>query len=98
MQQQDAVLKLMSAISGHCCREQWNSELLLKYGLRTDGCYLLTSIMLGGTPDYNYYAISKVLQYNQHSLAGVIYGENATAFDLTKSVTIPANAAIGHDV
>ncbi len=47
---------------------------------------------LEGTPDYPYYAISKVLQYNQNSLEGVIYGENASAFDLTKTISIPANA------
>lgn len=45
-----------------------------------------------GTPDYPYYAISRLIQYNDNSLEGVIYGENASAFDLTKSVQIPANA------
>lgn len=47
---------------------------------------------LQGTPDYPYYAVSKVLQYNQNSLEGVIYGEDASAFDLTKTISIPANA------
>ena len=46
---------------------------------------------IAGTPDYPYYAVSKVLQYNQHSLAGVIYGEDASAFDLTKTISLPAN-------
>lgn len=45
-----------------------------------------------GTPDYQYYAISRLIQYNANSLEGVIYGEDASAFDLTKSAQIPANA------
>ncbi len=47
---------------------------------------------LEGTPDFPYYAVSKVLQYNQNSLEGVIYGEDASTFDLTKTIAIPANA------
>ncbi len=47
---------------------------------------------LEGAPDYKYSAISKVLQYNDNSLGGVIYGEDATAFDLTKTITVPSNA------
>lgn len=46
-----------------------------------------------GTPDYPYYNVAKVLQYNQHSLAGVPYGEDASTFDLNKNIAIPANAA-----
>lgn len=46
----------------------------------------------GAAPDYPYSAIAKVVQYNDNSLGGVIYGENASAFDLTKTVTIPPNA------
>lgn len=49
-----------------------------------------------GTPDYPYYAISRVIQYNGNSLQGVIYGEDASAFDLTKTVNIPANAENTH--
>lgn len=45
-----------------------------------------------GTPDYPYYAISRLIQYNANSLEGVIYGEDASAFDLTKTVQIPSNA------
>lgn len=47
-------------------------------------------------PDYKYYAVAKVLQYNRHSLDGVVYGENASAFNLTKSITIPKNAKVTH--
>jgi len=45
-----------------------------------------------GIPDYEFYSIAKVLQYNQNSLEGVIYGEDDSAFDLTKTVSIPVNA------
>lgn len=45
-----------------------------------------------GEPDYEYSAVTKVIQYNQNSLQGVIYGEDDSAFDLTKTVNIPANA------
>src|SRR5262249_13729527 len=59
----------------------------------TDGWLLSVDFdYLEGTPDYPYYAISKVLQYNNNSLDGVIYGENASAFNLNKTITIPANA------
>ena len=44
-----------------------------------------------GTPDYPYYAVSKVFSYDDWSTSGVIYGSDASAFDLTKSVSIPAN-------
>ncbi len=47
-------------------------------------------------PDYPYYAISRVVQYNQNSLEGVIYGEDASAFDLTKSISVPSNAESTH--
>jgi len=49
-----------------------------------------------GTPDYPYYAVSKVLQYNQNSLEGVPYGNDASAFDLTKSIMVPNNAESTH--
>ncbi len=48
-----------------------------------------------GTPDYPYYAVSKVIQY---APGGVPYGVDldASVYDLTKSVTIPANAESTH--
>lgn len=45
-----------------------------------------------GLPDYAYTAISRVMQYNKNSLEGVPYGESTAAFDLTKTIKIPANA------
>lgn len=43
------------------------------------------------TPDYNYYAISPILDYAQHSLAGIPYGvEND--FVVNKCITIPITA------
>jgi len=49
-----------------------------------------------GTPDYEYYAISKVIQFNRNSLEGVPYGVDASTFDLTKSITIPENSKSTH--
>ncbi len=49
----------------------------------------------GTPPDYPYYAISKVIQYAPES---VPYGVDldTSVYDLTKSVTIPANAESTH--
>jgi len=49
-----------------------------------------------GTPDYPYYEISRVIQFNKNSLEGILYGLDASAFDLTKTVAIPANAQSTH--
>jgi len=48
-----------------------------------------------GTPDYQYYEIAGVLQYNNNSIDGVPYGV-AHNFDLDKSISIPANAESTH--
>ena len=48
-----------------------------------------------GTPDYQYYSVSGVLQYNNNSIDGVPYGVSHN-FDLDKSITIPANAESTH--
>ena len=48
-----------------------------------------------GTPDYQYYEVAGVLQYNNNSIDGVPYGV-AHSFDLDKSITIPANAESTH--
>jgi hypothetical protein len=47
--------------------------------------------LVEGTPDYKYYQISEILDYANHSLAGVPYGETH-AFDLEKCLTIPVGA------
>lgn len=58
-----------------------------------DGWLLSVDIdFVEGTPDYPYYGISKVIEYNNNSLDGVVYGEDASAFDLTKSIQIPNNS------
>ncbi|MEE4178498.1 MAG: peptide-N-glycosidase F-related protein [Bacteroides sp.] len=44
-----------------------------------------------GNPDYPYYAVQNVLDYAQHSLHGVPYGEEHD-FVLQKTIGIPANA------
>jgi len=49
-----------------------------------------------GTPDFQYYAVSEVIGYDDWSTSGVIYGSDASAFDLTKSVSIPVNAESTH--
>ncbi|WP_435412630.1 choice-of-anchor D domain-containing protein [Psychroserpens mesophilus] len=48
-----------------------------------------------GTPDYEYYAVTEVMQYNANSLEGVPYGVTHN-FDLTRNVSIPSNAASTH--
>jgi len=48
-----------------------------------------------GAPDYQYYSVAGVLQYNNNSIDGVPYGV-AHSFDLDKSITIPANAESTH--
>jgi len=48
-----------------------------------------------GTPDYPYYAIAGVLQYNNNSIDGVPYGVSHS-FDLDKQVSIPANTESTH--
>ncbi|WP_299229053.1 peptide-N-glycosidase F-related protein [uncultured Psychroserpens sp.] len=48
-----------------------------------------------GTPDYPYYAISRVIAYDDWSTSGVPYGINHS-FDLDKSVSIPSNSESTH--
>lgn len=48
-----------------------------------------------GTPDYPYYAISRVIAYDDWSTSGVPYGVSNN-FDLDKTVTIPSNAEETH--
>lgn len=48
-----------------------------------------------GTPDYPYYEVAGVLQYNINSIDGVPYGV-PHSFDLDKQVSIPANAESTH--
>lgn len=51
-----------------------------------------------GTPDYEYYAIADVITYDAWSTSGVPYGVaiDAATWDLTKTVSIPANAEATH--
>jgi len=48
-----------------------------------------------GTPDYPYYAIAEVMQYNLNSLEGVPYGVDH-GFNLLRNVSIPANSESTH--
>ncbi|MCL4118069.1 UNVERIFIED_CONTAM: hypothetical protein GTU68_018020 [Idotea baltica] len=48
-----------------------------------------------GTPDFPYYAVSRVLAYDDWSSSGVPYGVGHS-FDLGKSVAIPANSESTH--
>ena len=66
--------------------ECWNAK---GYEVTVDFDYI------EGTPDYPYYAISRVLAYDDWSSSGVPYGVTS-AFDLTRTVTIPANAESTH--
>ncbi|MFD2552186.1 peptide-N-glycosidase F-related protein [Bizionia sediminis] len=48
-----------------------------------------------GTPDYPYYAVSRVLNYDDWSSSGVPYGVSHS-FDLDKTISIPGNAESTH--
>jgi hypothetical protein len=43
-----------------------------------------------GIPDYKYYAVSEIIQYNNNTLEGIPYGE-PNNFIVDKSITIPLN-------
>ena len=49
-----------------------------------------------GEPDYKYYQISRVMQYNKNSLEGVIYGEDQSEFDLDKTISFGENIQSAH--
>ena len=58
---------------------------------------------LAGQPDYKYYQITPVIQFNNNSLSGVPYGgENGvteldeTKFDLKKSISLSSNIKSAH--
>ncbi|MGJ8683981.1 MAG: peptide-N-glycosidase F-related protein [Nonlabens sp.] len=48
-----------------------------------------------GTPDFPYYAVSRLFNYDSHSLAGIPYGV-AHSMDLTRTVSVPANSQSTH--
>lgn len=48
-----------------------------------------------GTPDYTYYAIQRVFNYDNGSAAGVPYGISHD-LDLTRTITVPANSESTH--
>ena len=58
---------------------------------------------LAGNPDYKYYQITPVIQFNRNSLSGVPYGgENGNTqldkekFDLTKTISVGSNIKSAH--
>ncbi|UII74774.1 hypothetical protein LV716_10910 [Flagellimonas sp. HMM57] len=66
--------------------ECWNAK---GYEVTVDFDYI------EGIPDYKYYTIARVLNYNENSIAGVPYGKSHN-LDLDKSITIPDNAESTH--
>jgi hypothetical protein len=66
--------------------ECWNSK---GYEVTVDFDYI------EGVPDYPYYAISRVIAYDDWSSSGVPYGVNHS-LDLDKTVAIPSNAESTH--
>jgi len=63
--------------------ECWNNK---GYNVTVDFDYIK------GSPDYTYSSITKVIQYNTNSISGVPYGLSHN-LDLTKTISIPSNAA-----
>jgi len=53
---------------------------------------------LAGQPEYAYSSIARVMEYNRNSLEGVPYGQANLdpRFDLTKSISLPAEAEAAH--
>ncbi len=47
--------------------------------------------IIKGIPDYKYYAITPIISYDNHSLAGIPYGKE-NSFDVDKCITTPENA------
>jgi len=66
--------------------ECWNSN---GYEVSVDFDYI------EGTPDFPYYAVSRVLAYDDWSSSGVPYGVDH-GFDLDRTITIPANSESIH--
>lgn len=66
--------------------ECWNAR---GYEVTIDFDYIV------GTPDYPYYAITRVFNYDNGSAAGVPYGISHDK-DLTRVITIPSNAESTH--
>lgn len=48
-----------------------------------------------GEPDYKYYSVIPVFQYNKNSIDGVPYGE-AHDFDMDKTIKLPSNTESSH--
>ena len=67
--------------------EVWGSD---GWNLSVDFDYII------GSPDYINYQISRIIQYNGNSLQGVIYGEDRSKFDLSKSIKIGSNIESAH--
>lgn len=52
---------------------------------------------IAGEPEFPYSSVSRVIQYNRNSLEGVPYGVTVSEdFDLTKSISLPAEAESAH--
>jgi len=49
-----------------------------------------------GDPDFTNYKVSRIIQYNGNSLQGVVYGEDESEFDLSKSIEIGENVQNAH--
>ncbi|MCX7547723.1 peptide-N-glycosidase F-related protein [Xanthomarina sp. F1114] len=77
---------LTGAVELRIRTECWNSK---GYEISVDFDYI------EGTPDYPYYAVSRVIAYDDWSSSGVPYGVTHN-FDLGKTVIIPGNAESTH--
>ncbi|MDA9242001.1 peptide-N-glycosidase F-related protein [Flavobacteriaceae bacterium] len=67
--------------------EVWGSD---GWNLTVDFDYII------GDPDFTNYKVSRIIQYNGNSLQGVVYGEDESEFDLSKSIEIGENVQNAH--
>tara|TARA_B100000780_G_scaffold190370_1_gene133996 strand:- start:44 stop:1408 length:1365 start_codon:yes stop_codon:yes gene_type:complete len=67
--------------------EVWGSD---GWNLSVDFDYVI------GDPDFANYKISRIIQYNSNSLEGVVYGEDESEFDLSKTIEIGEDVQDAH--
>jgi hypothetical protein len=77
---------LTGSVSLRIMTECWNAR---GYEVSVDLDYV------EGTPDYAYYEIARLFNYDNNSLAGIPYGVTHS-LDLTRTINVPSNAQSTH--